>query len=378
MAFPRRVWWLFAVNAILCGNAWCEEDRGNGENCADKNVCPQNPVPAKYYIAQFQAKVVPNRMFTFVMPEAGELDVFVQAPERVPAGTLLAFVNRKKFEDERADLELRIEQEKLTANKEILALVFRKEELEFFSKFSDEDRAIFQKEGDDKTRVDQRARDLLDEEIRLAKIKAKKSEERARKEFETRRQSVEMRAPFAGKVELHFTRGNDENEKIPLYPGVPVVTIADDSDYFIAFPMANVAWARLPKNRLVASLAIGAGTQISGKFSHARIEKRGNVETLVYFFKVPETQREDAANLLGVNAIAELFYESPAPLTVLDKADLICGHETEKFASWEALVSARFPRKHLVFNGETTLVLEDLEETAEIPPSPVSARAKLK
>lgn len=310
-----------------------------------------------YYVAQFQAKVVPNRIFTFVMPEAGELEAFVEARERVEAGKLLAFVNREKLEDEARALELRIARERMQARKEILTLKRRKEEMEFFCSLTEQERATFEK-SDAAATADKRALALLEEEISLAETQANASEQSARKEFALKRQAFEMKAPFAGRVEWHFARGDDSGEKIRLYPSVPVLTIADDSDYFIAFPMTRADWARLPKEKLQASIAVGGGKKLSGKFSHARIEKRGNAESLVYFFKLPEAAREDAENLLGSNAIAELFYASKTPLTTLNKAELISGADTEKYADWESLVADKFPGKHIVFNGETTIVLE--------------------
>lgn len=322
----------------------------------------------EHYVAQFRAKVVPARIFTFVMPENGELEPLASARERLAAGAPVAFVNREKLREEAQALELRVASEKLMAEKEILALTRRREELEFLVGLTDEEREMIKKT--DAATADERALALLDEEIRIAKEKQAASELRARKEFEAKRELHELKMPFAGRIEWHVARSGNAGEKIRLYSSAPVATVADDSAYFIAFTMTRADWSRLPAERLRARIDAGGNASLRGVFSHSRIEKKGNAEALVYFFKLPPETAADAEKLLGANCVAKLFYESETPLEILDKAELVCGSDASAFASWEELAAAKYPDRRIVFNGETSLALAPARdaESAGTPP----------
>lgn len=106
-------------------------------------------------------------------------------------------------------------------------------------------------------------------------------------------------------------------------------------------------------------LELGGNETAHAAFSHKRVEKHGNAEALVYYFRLSEEARERAAGLLGANCVARLYFESAKPLKILSKAALARAETETPFASWDALIAAKFPGAAIVFVGETTVALRE-------------------
>lgn len=309
---------------------------------------------AEYYVSQHRAKVVPNKIYAFAMPEAGTLDGFLRGRERARKGELIGRVNRERMDTEACALELRIGAEKLAKKKEILSLVRQKEELEFLQSLSAEECAFVGKKD---VQADSRAVELLTEQIKLAEREMEASEKQAREEFARKRELYDLTMPFTGRVQYHFSLPDSATEALRLPSGAPIATVADDSAYFIALTLALPELVRLPANALRVKLSLGGNETLDAAYSHKRIEKNGNSEALVYFFRVSENAKERAHELLGANCVARLFFDSEAPLMIRNKADLVRGNKETPYASWEDLIAAKFPQYEIVFIGETAIGL---------------------
>lgn len=314
----------------------------------------------EYYVSQHRAKVVPNRIFAFAMPEAGTLDGFLRGREHAKRGELIGRINRERMDAEALSVELRIGASRLTKKKEILALVRQKEELEFLRNLSAEERSFVGKKD---VQADERAVALLAEQIELAEREMAAAEKQSREEFERKRELYDLKMPFDGRVQYHFSLPENPEEVLKLASGTPIATIADDSDYFVALNLTHPDLMRLPAKSLRVKLALGGNETLEAEYSHKRIEKNGNSEALVYFFRVPEKSRERAYELLGANCVARLFFKSETALTVLNKADLVRGDSETPFASWEELIAATFPQTKIVFIGETSIGISCAEPT---------------
>lgn len=328
------------------------------------SLCAATAYSAEYYVSQHRAKVVPNKIYAFVMPEAGTLDGLLFGREHAKKGELIGRINRERLDAEALSVELRIESEKIAKKKEILALVRQKEELEFLQNLDSEERAFIGKKD---VQADARAVALLTEQIELAEREAAASEKQIREEFSRKRELYDLAMPFDGRVQYHFSLPEKSDESLKLAAGVPVATVADDSAYFVALNLAHPELMRLPTAALRVKLSLGGNETLDASYSHKRIEKNGNGEALVYFFRVPDASKERAHDLLGANCVARLFFESEKPLTILTKADLVRGDTATPYASWEALIAAKFPQHEIVFIGETSI---GIRETVKADTSP--------
>lgn len=313
---------------------------------------------ADYYVSQHRAKVVPNKIYSFAMPEAGTLDGFLAGRTHAKKGELIGRINRARTDSEALAVELRIGAERLAKKKEILALVRQKEEMEFLQTLSVEERALI---GKRELQADARAVALLAEQIELAEREMAASEKQAREEFARKRELYDLAMPFDGRVQYHFSLPENVGEALRLAAGAPIATVADDSACFVAVNVVHPDLIRLPVKALSVKLSLGGNEALEATYSHKRIEKNGNAEALVYFFRVPEASRERAHELLGGNCVARLFFNSKAELKVLKKADLVRGDAETPFASWEALIAAKFPQHAIVFIGETSIGLRERE-----------------
>lgn len=306
----------------------------------------------EYYVSQHRAKVVPNKIYAFAMPEAGTLDGFLRGREHAKKGELIGRINRERMDAEALGTELRIGASKLAKKKEILDLVRQKEELEFFRQLSAEERSFLGKKD---VQADARAVALLAEQIALAEREMCAAEKQAREDFERKRELYDLRMPFDGRVQYHFSLPEAPEEVLKLASGTLIATIADDSAYFVALNLSHPDLMRLPAKSLRVKLGLGGNETLEAEYSHKRIEKNGNSEALVYFFRVPENAKKRAHDLLGANCVARLFFASESALTILNKADLVRGDSETPFASWEELIAATFPQAKIAFIGETSI-----------------------
>ncbi len=311
---------------------------------------------ADYYVSQHRAKVVPNKIYSFVMPEAGTLDGFLTGRTHAKKGEQIGQINRARMDSEALALELRIASERLAKKKEILALVRQKEELEFLQGLNAGERALI---GKRELQADARAVALLAEQIELAEREMEAAEKQAREEFARKRELYDLTMPFDGRVQYHFSLPENADEGVRLAAGAPIATVADNSAYFVAVNIVHPELIRLPGKALSVKLSLGGNESFEALYSHKRIEKNGNAEALVYFFRVPEASRERAHELLGGNCVARLFFNGKSELKVMKKADLVRGDAETPFASWEALIAAKFPQHEIVFIGETSVGLRE-------------------
>lgn len=311
----------------------------------------------EHYVSQHRAKVVPNKIYAFAMPEAGTLDGVLpgEAP-RAKRGELVGRVNRERLDAEALSVELRIESEKLAKKKEILALVRQKEELEYLRRLSAEERAFVRRND---VQADARAVEMLAEQIALEERRLDANAKQTREEFARKRELYDLAMPFDGRVQYHFPAPASPGEAVRLPAGAPIATVADDSAYFVAVTLSRPELARLPAESLRVRLELGGNETALAAFSHKRVEKHGTAEALVYYFRLPDSMRERAAGLLGANCVARLYFESAEPLKILSKAALARAETETPFASWEALVEAKFPDFKIVFVGETTIALRE-------------------
>ena len=94
----KCLWGIWLCSGLaLC--VWNAESAGGGDMTASKDAC---------FIKTFRAKIVPERLRSFVMPADGVVSNWIPADGRVQKDTIIATVNEDEIELERKELEVKI------------------------------------------------------------------------------------------------------------------------------------------------------------------------------------------------------------------------------------------------------------------------------
>lgn len=309
---------------------------------------------ARFYISRHPAKVVPRRVLPITPDMSGEVEVVYRGGSKAPKDTLLLRINPDELALDEKELRIQIERNNLSAETEVLQLTRQKEELEFITKLPTERRVYVVQHL--KADVDERALALLDRKIALTRENARLSNERLQNAFEKKRKLREITMPFDGRIQYHMAIP-EEGQKTLVSSNGPVVTIADDSLLYIVINMTDPALARLDTSRLHISLKMGNGRTLTAPWSHSKVQKGDRGENMVYYFTVPEDERERVWPLVGANLVAHLYYQAEADSIYISKAELARQAGPSRFESWEELLAALLPGYTIVFNGETHLCL---------------------
>lgn len=308
----------------------------------------------RFYISRHPAKVVPRRVLPITPDMSGEVEVVYRGGSKAPKDTLLLRVNPDELALDEKELHLQIERNNLAAETEVLQLMRQKEELEFITKIPPERRVYVVQHL--KANVDERALALLGRKIAATRENAKLNNERLQKAFEKKRKLREITMPFDGRIQYHLAIP-EEGQRTLVGSNGPVVTIADDSMLYIVINMTDPALARLDTSRLHISLKMGNGRTLTAPWSHSKVQKGDRGENMVYYFTVPEDERERVWPLVGANLVAHLYYQAEADSIYISKAELARQAGASRFESWEELLAALLPGYTIVFNGETHLCL---------------------
>lgn len=324
--------------------------------CAICNALVASAGAGELFVTRMAGRVAPEQVAAVSAVEPGEVEVCCRESGRVKAGTLLVRINPEELALDEAEMELQISQRRLESENEILKLTREKEEMDFILSLPEKKRLYVTQQMEIK--ADERAVALLNKRIELAREQLRLQEEKLRSTFDKKAALRVIRMPFDGRVQYHVTVP-PAGERALVASGAPVLTVADDSALYIAVPIADPALAQLPPERLCVRLD-GAG--MAADWVHKRVEKSGQTETLVYYFRVPAPQSHRAWELLGSNLIVELWCRGEENWRYEEKAALALEAGDQPFETWEELVAALRPGYVVVFSGETHLALRPQQQ----------------
>lgn len=309
----------------------------------------------EYYITRLAAAVVPQRMLTVPLPQAGIAELCHSGEGRVTKDTLLVRVNGRELALAEAKLKHQQENNRIAADETLLQLRRKKEEIEFI--LSQPKEQIPFMEGRFKTKADQRALALLEKKIAAQEEAVRLQNEELQQTFDKRRAESELRMPFDGRVQYHIDFG-EAREMLIANTG-PLFTVVDDSQLYVAITPGEAELVKLPPEKLLLKLELGGGQYLQATWHHKRVEERNNRETLVYYFALSEQDREKAWELIGAHTIAELHYTATEEEQVqyLLKLDLAEEAGERTFETWEELVAVIRPGWRIIFIGETHICL---------------------
>ena len=100
------------------------------------------------FIKTFRAKIVPERLRSFVMPADGVVSNWIPADGRVQKDTIIATVNEDEIELERKELEVKILKDRIAKEEELSKLEKQLEEIEFYSSLTREERHYASKQAE--------------------------------------------------------------------------------------------------------------------------------------------------------------------------------------------------------------------------------------
>lgn len=324
-------------------------------------------------VGKYDAKIVPEQVATLSFQSKGLVsDLLRCGDQRVEKGSVIAVMDKDKTADEREDMELQIQRERLNKKDEIRKLELQREKLTFYLSLSEKERSYAQEykpDGDDVS-----AHDTLvdiDERIALNRRELNTMERRKRLDFDTKHEPLTLRMPFTGRLQYHFNMPEDASAPFEYtpHPSLPFATVCDDSAFYITLRISDTNLTLLPGESFSASVKLPGGKQLLGSFAFRRVEHAGSSgDILVYFFKVPEEDRSTAFKMLGSNMEATLMYSSHPGSMHVRKADLLAHPAAAECEDWQQLVSIIYPDYDLFLVAERELLIRPKSASSESTP----------
>ena len=314
-------------------------------------------------IGKYPAKIVPEQVATLAFQGRGVVTDLVRGPKqlRVEKDTVVGIMDKDKTEEAREDMELQLSRERLTKQDEIRKLQGQREKLQFYLKLSGPERAYARdmrpEEGQE---ISPNALKDIDARIDLLHRELNTLERRKRTEFQAKHEQKTLRMPFTGRLQYNFTLPEDPNEPLEYMQnanGRPFATVCDDSAFYITLNISSSDLTLLPEERFSAYIELPGGKRLSGVFSHRRVEKGGNGDMLVYFFKLPVEDHEQAFNMLGSNAMAMLMYSAEEDVVRVPKIKLLSHPSAAECEDWKQLVSITHPGYVVVIVTERDVLI---------------------
>ena len=358
---------VFAKYCLAVGLYWALLGSVSGKvPVAEKDGAPQTTTATSnkwFYVGQYRTKITPEKARVFVMPAHGVVTDLVPPGQRVKKGTVIARVNKEELELERKTMEVEILKERVAKQDEIQKLQKDRREVLFVSSLTREERAFFDKSSQDvaKTNNPEEVLKSIDDKIELAKKQIELVDAQKRAEFAKKEESFIVTMPFDGRLQYQFQRNEvDEQEGVFIENGKDIAAVCDDSAFYLTIIVSNPEIANIPSSQLKLSLELTNSQIIDGFFSHKRVEKNqggggGNMDMLVFYFKVDPSAHDVLYSMLGANCIAKLYFHADDQIKVLSKMELAKMPEASQAVHWQELVENVAPGYELILIGETQL-----------------------
>lgn len=311
-------------------------------------------------VATLPAKIVPRQATTLQL-ENGVVSRLTDAGKRVEAGAVIAVVHEERTAQEREELELKLAREDMRLRDELRKLEQQRSKVQFYLNLSPRERRYATGlNADDLPPTPDSLRDI-DERIALLKREQTTSPRLMKQEFERNHAKLTLKMPFSGRLQYHFTLPDDPSQPFEYLglPGRPFASVCDDSAFYITISLAKAELTQLTPENFSVSIALPEGRQLTGTYSHRQVEQNagGAGDMLIYFFRVPETDKEVAYSMIGSHARARLVYDAGENVQYVSKIELIAHPEAAQCENWEQLIERLYPQHNIVLVGERNIIL---------------------
>ncbi|QAA68146.1 hypothetical protein C1O62_02200 [Akkermansia muciniphila] len=247
----KCLWGIWLCSGLaLC--VWNAESAGGGTGmAASEDAC---------FIKTFRAKIVPERLRSFVMPADGIVSNWIPADGRVQKDTIIATVNEDEIELERKELEVKILKDRIAKEEELSKLEKQLEEIEFYSSLTRVERQYASKQAEG----GERAIRALKDKIELSKKELSLVEDKPRLDFRKKEEKYILRMPFDGKLQYQFSIPPDNSVALYMDAASPIATVCDDSSYYLTISISDPDLTNLPPESLSLSVPLGDGSALKG------------------------------------------------------------------------------------------------------------------
>ncbi len=320
-------------------------------------ICLQAWAAEFIEVGTYPAKVSPEQIAILPVVEKGYVTQFADETKRLKKGDIIAKVNEEQLKEEKLDLDLQILSDKITRKDSIRALKKQKRQLQFYFSLSERERRYasdIQVHGEVPTRE---AIEDIDERIELAEMEMERKPLRMEKDFQKKVEANTITMPFDGRFSYQVILPEDRSQPYETKAESHFATAIDDSSYYITMPITQASLTQLPTDKFITRIDLPAGKQLNGVFSHRRLEKAGNSEAFVYYFRVPASDMERAYDMLGSTAQAKLFYQLSDSHKRVDLNQHYGGEAAENSASKEEFIRKTFPGYNILLETDTELIL---------------------
>ncbi len=311
-------------------------------------------------VALMPAKIVPEQASTLTL-ENGIISRLADAADRLEAGTIIAVLNEERTAQEKEELELKLAREEIRLRDELRKLEVQRSKVQFYLNLSPRERRYANKMGaDDMPPTEESLRDI-DARVALLRREMENAPRLMKQEFERNHAKLTLKMPFAGRLQYHFTLPRDPGKPFEFLnlPGRPFASVCDDSAFYITINLNKAELTQLPESNFSVSVSLPEGKELTGRYSHRKVEQNnsGDGDMLVYFFKVPEADKETAYKMLGSHAKARLVYDAGENVQYVSKLELIAHPEAAECENWEQLVARLYPQHDLILIGERNIII---------------------
>lgn len=313
-------------------------------------------------VGKYPAKVVPEQISEIHIKESGTITLCVEPGTRLKKNEVIAEINQEQTVHDREDLELELARETISKQDEIRKLEAQRRKVKFYLDLSEEERRYNTDfKGEDTIPTPEALADI-EHRISLLKKETETLERRKRHEFDQKHDQLVIRMPFDGILQFNVPLPESEEERrkgftLPENNMRTFATACDDSAYYITVSITEGEQSLLDENKFSVSISLPEGKKLQGKFARRMVERAGNGDALIYYFRIPQEDHATAHRMLGSRYTATLNYEVEGEVLRVSKAKLAAHPQAGQCDDWEELVTVAYPGYAIVIVGTRELVL---------------------
>lgn len=314
------------------------------------------------FVGKYPAKIVPEQISDIRLPENGLITDLAKENTRLKKDSIIAIINKEQTEQDREDMELDLARERISKQDEMRQLQAQRRQVAFYLSLSEGERRYNTDfKGQDQIPTAESLKDI-DERISLLTRELNTLERRKKREFDSKHDPLTIRMPFDGQLQYNVPLPEDPEErqrgfKLPENNMRTFATVCDDSAYYVTVSINDGENSLLEEQNFSVTLSLPEGKKLSAPFSHRRVERAGQGDSLIYYFRVPQEEHSTAYRMLGSRYSASLFYEAEGNILRVSKAQLAAHPDAADCENWEQLINRAYPEHSIIIIGTRDIVL---------------------
>lgn len=313
-------------------------------------------------VGKYPAKIVPEQISEIHLKENGLITDLAEPGKRLKKDDIIAIIDKEQTQHDREDMELALARERISKQDEMRKLEAQRRQVAFYLSLSEGERRYNTDfKGADNQPTPESLQDI-DSRIDLLKKELATLERRKQREFDLKHDPLTVRMPFDGQLQYNVPLPENPQEreqgfKLPENNMRTFATVCDDSAYYITISIVEGENSLLNEEKFSVSVALPEGKKLHGTFARRMIERAGNGDALIYYFRVPQEDHATAHRMLGSRYNATLHYEAEGEVLKVSKAQLAAHPQAVHCDDWEQLVEIAYPGYSILIVGTKELVL---------------------